>query len=200
MLTGDNSSSIFKVDCSSYLRLNKKEMLKDSHAHTSSTHCRTNRPFGFVRFWDPQSNLLVASGPSRNQLQALRGAHDSLCMIKPTPVMWAHHWQTKGIHGLRIVINRLFVPVIANRCKEALQTADITGCIPLMHPPQWHFPVHLTVQSALTIMYSLLGNKDNLTNYSHNDRPCSSFFSVFLPVLSWRPLQWTDVKTGWQVT
>lgn len=69
-----------------------------------------------------------------------------------------------------------------------------------IHPPQWHFLVHLTVQSALSIMYSLLGNKRNLTNYRHNDRTCSSFFSVFLPVLSWRPLQWTDVKTGWQVT
>ena len=69
-----------------------------------------------------------------------------------------------------------------------------------IHPPQWHFLVHLTVQSALSIMYSLLGNKCNLTNYRHNDRPCSSFFSVFLPALSWRPLQRMDVKTGWQVT
>lgn len=49
-------------------------------------------------------------------------------------------------------------------------------------------------------MYSLLGNKRNLTNYRHNDRPPSSFFSVFLPTLSWRPLQRTNVKTGWRVT
>lgn len=30
--------------------------------------------------------------------------------------------------------------------------------------------------------------------------PQAHFFFVFLPAMSWRPLQWMDVKTGWQVT
>lgn len=63
-------------------------------------------------------------------------------------------------------------------------------------PPAVTFP--LPFLSAISI-YLLPGNKHNLTNYRHNGRACGSFFSVFLPALSWRPPQRMGIKTGWQV-
>lgn len=105
-----------------------------------------------------------------------------------------------------MLISLKYAPVDSGR---SLIDGDATGTVHSRgrrfrpthtQPPRWHFPVHLAAQSALAIMYSLLGNKLNLTNYTHNGRPCGSFFFVFLPALSWRPLQRTNVKTGWQVT
>lgn len=84
--------------------------------------------------------------------------------------------------------------------QEASYNADVAIFIPRTRPPRCHFSIHHSTQSAFSIMYLLLGNKFNLTNYTHIGRPQGSFFFVFLPTLSWRPLPRTNVKTGWQVT